>query len=254
MITGLGSAKDLASDKRGAFYNTLEEFSKYWDRIDIICPRSQASGTSRSLASGKVLFENVYLHVSPWPLVFHPIWFLRKGLEIYKEQKFDLMTVHDFQPFYNGLGAKLLERFIKVPYILEIFHIPGYPRAASTKELIYKFLFKLFIRFDASGAKAVRVMNPVRSSLTRGHPTCALGASETSYGMNQNQVPEFLIKAGVPKEKIIYIPAIYIDTDIFKPTGVQKEYDLIFVGRLEKNKGIDLLLESLSILSTIYNL
>src|SRR3989338_9457231 len=229
MITGLGSAKDLASDKRGAFYNTLEEFSKYWDRIDIICPRSQASGTSRSLASGKVLFENVYLHVSPWPLVFHPIWFLRKGLEIYKEQKFDLMTVHDFPPFYNGLGAKLLERFIKVPYILEIFHIPGYPRAASTKELIYKFLFKLFIRFDASGAKAVRVMN-------------------------QKQVPEFLIKAGVPKEKIIYIPAIYLDTDIFKPTGVQKEYDLIFVGRLEKNKGIDLLLESLSILSTIYNL
>src|SRR3989344_1652231 len=129
------------------------------------------------------------------------------------------MTVHDFPPFYNGLGAKLLEKFVKVPYILEIFHIPGYPRAASTKESIYKFLFKLFIRFDASGAKAVRVMN-------------------------QNQVPEFLIKAGVPKEKIIYIPAIYIDTDIFKPTDVQKEYDLIFVGRLEKNKGIELLLEA----------
>ncbi len=39
MITGLGSAEDLASNKRGAFYYTLEEFHKYWDRIDIIVPK-----------------------------------------------------------------------------------------------------------------------------------------------------------------------------------------------------------------------
>jgi len=232
MITGLGSVRDLASGKRGAFYNTLEEFSKYWTRIDIVCPRVKNidSGNSKfeilnpkqtlnSKYQTKILFGNVYVHVSTWPLIFHPIWFLKKGFEIYKEQKFDLMTVHDFPPFYNGLGASLLEKFIKVPYILEIFHIPGYPRAASTKESIYKFLFKSFIRFDASGAKAVRVMN-------------------------QNQVPEFLIKTGVPKEKIIYIPAIYIDTDVFKPTGLQKQYDLIFIGRLERNKGIDLFLET----------
>lgn len=43
MITGLGSAKDLASGKRGAFYNTLEEFHKYWERIDIIAPKVQFS-------------------------------------------------------------------------------------------------------------------------------------------------------------------------------------------------------------------
>src|SRR3989344_5513484 len=225
MITGLGSARDLASGKRGAFYNTLEEFSKYWERIDIIAPKIRNSKfeilNKFEIQNSKleILFGNVYVHVSPWPLIFHPIWFLKKGLEIYKEQKFDLMTVHDFPPFYNGIGARLLWQKIRVPYILEIFHVPGYPRAASTKESIYKFLFKLFIRFDAAKSKAVRVMN-------------------------QKQVPEFLIRAGVPKEKIIYIPAIYIDTDIFKPTGVQKEYDLIFVGRLEKNKGIDLFIET----------
>lgn len=99
MITGLGSARDLASDKKGAFYYTLEEFHKYWDRIDIICPRvkGQKSGV-------KSLFGNVFMHISPWPLIFHPIWFLKKGVEIYKEQKFDLMTVQEFPLFIMALA------------------------------------------------------------------------------------------------------------------------------------------------------
>ena len=219
MLTGLGSARDLASGKRGAFYNTLEEFSKYWTRIDIICPR-----VSRGLTSGSLevepLFGNVFLHVSSWPLIFHPIFFIKKALEIYKEQRFDLMTVHDFPPFYNGVAARIIWQFLRVPYLLEIFHIPGYPRAANTKEVIYKFFFKLFIRLNASKAKMARVMN--------------------------SQISNFLIKTGVPKEKIVYIPAIYVDLDIFKPTDSLKEYDLIFIGRLEKNKGISLLLEAVS--------
>lgn len=236
MITGLGSATDLASGKKGAFYNTLEEFSKYWERIDIIAPKISRDSTSGGFEV-ESLFGNVFIHISPWPLFFHPLWFLKKGIQIYKEQKFDLMTVHEFPPFYNGIGARLLwsrlfkeksrildsrsesGQKIKVPYVLEIFHIPGHPRAAGIKEVIYKFLFKLFIRLDASKAKAVRVMN-------------------------QKQVPDFLVRAGVPKEKIIYVPAIYVDLDIFKPMDVVKEYDLIFVGRLEPNKGVGLFLEA----------
>src|SRR3990167_9802335 len=209
MITGLGSAKDLASGKKGAFYNTLEEFHKYWERIDVIAPRDKKQ-TQRE----KILFGNVFIHISPWPLIFHPLWFLKKGFEIYKEQKFDLMIVHEFPPFYNGIGARLLWQKARVPYLLEIFHVPGYPRTASLKELVYRTLLKLFIRFDASKAKAVRVMN-------------------------LKQVPEFLIQAGVPKNKLSYIPAIYIDLDVFKPAsteagsvfGGEKEYDLIFIGR-----------------------
>ena len=228
MITGLGSAKDLASGRQGAFYNTLEEFHKYWDRIDIIAPKIlnpkseilNKSKIQNSKSQTIVLFGNVYIHVSPWPLVFHPFWFLKKGRQIYKEQKFDLMTVHDFPPFYNGIGARLLWQKIKVPYILEILHIPGHPRVASIKEAFYRFLFKLFIRLDVSRAKAVRVMN--------------------------NQVAEKLVQFGVPESKINLIPAIYVDSDIFKPMTLPKEYDLIFVGRLEKNKGIDLLLETAS--------
>jgi len=218
MITGLGSAKDLASGKKGAFYNTLEEFHKYWDRIDIISPKTYI-GSISNLPKAEPLFGNVYVHISPWPLILHPFWFLKKGMEIYKEQKFDLMIVHEFPPFYNGIGARLLWLKTKVPYVLEIHHISGYPKAANPKESVYRILMGWLIKFDASKATAVRVVN-------------------------QKQTLEFLVKAGVPENKITYIPSIYIDLNMFKPMNLPKEYDLIFIGRLEPNKGIVLLIEA----------
>ncbi len=211
MITGLGSAEDIASGKKGAFYNTLEEFHKYWERIDIIVPRVKHPI--------KNIFGNVFIHVSPWPLIFHPVWFLKKGLEIYKEQKFDLMTVHEFPPFYNGIGARLLWNRIKVPYILEIMHIPGYPKSASLKELFYKILMRWFIKIDTAKALAIRVIN-------------------------KKETPEFLKANGISEKKLVYIPAFYIDLYIFKPMESKKEYDLVFVGRLAKNKGVNLFLEA----------
>ena len=140
-------------------------------------------------------------------------------MEIYKEQKFDLMIVHEFPPFYNGIGARLLWLKTKVPYVLEIHHISGYPKAANPKESVYRILMGWLIKFDASKATAVRVVN-------------------------QKQTLEFLVKAGVPENKITYIPSIYIDLNMFKPMNLPKEYDLIFIGRLEPNKGIVLLIEA----------
>ncbi len=228
MITGLGSARDLVSGKKGAFYHTLEEFSKHWERIDIICPRITNYDRDSRLRTGTLsdqlritnLFGNVYLHISPWPLICHPLWFLKKGLEIYKKEKFDLMTVQEFAPFYNGIGARIIWQFIKVPYILELHHITGYPRAGNFKEKLYKNLTRLFIKWDASRAMAVRTVN-------------------------REQVPDFLIASGVPKEKILYIPSIYLDLGVFKPMNFPKEYDLIFIGRLEKNKGLNLFLDAI---------
>lgn len=220
MITGLGSAEDLVSGKKGAFYNTLEEFSKYWERIDIIVPKiSNLKSETLNTEDGLILFGNVYVHISSWPLIFHPIWFLKKGIQIYKEQKFDLMTVHEFPPFYNGIGARLLWCKIKVPYVLEIHHVPGYPKSANLKEKMYLNLMKWFIRFDASKAVAIRVVN-------------------------KKQTPEFLIKAGISQNKIVYIPSMYIDVEVFKPLNLTKEYDLIFIGRLVENKGVNLFFDA----------
>ncbi|MBI2057506.1 MAG: glycosyltransferase family 4 protein [Candidatus Yanofskybacteria bacterium] len=206
MITG---DRSLAAGKRGAFYNTLEEFHRYWERVDIICPQVK----SRELKV-ESLFGNVYLHPSPWPLIFQPRWIFKKGKQIYRDQKFNLMTVHEFPPFYNGIGSRILWNMIKVPYVLEIHHIPGYPKAANLKEKVYCRLMKFFVKFDSKKAIAVRVVN-------------------------RKETPDFLVKAGVAREKIKYIPSMYIDLDVFKAyPEVAKKYDLVFASRLEKNKGI----------------
>jgi glycosyltransferase involved in cell wall biosynthesis len=213
MITGLGSSRDLASGKQGAFYQTLEEFHKYWDRIDIVCPRIRGQ-------KGKVLFVNVHIHVSPWPLFLHPIYFIWKSVRLHREQQFSLMTVQEFPPFYNGIGAWLISKMTRVPYVLEIMHIPGYPKASSLKERIYKWLAYAFLDFDVAGARAVRVIN-------------------------KSETLTFLENAGIAAKKMRYIPANYIDMEVYQPQAGPKKYDLIVVGRLEKNKGIDLFLETI---------
>lgn len=207
MITG---DRALAQGRKGPFYYMLEEFSRYWERIDIICSKTEQKVFN--------IHNNVFIHSSPWPIIFQPRFILKKGLEIYKEQKFDLFTVHGYPPFYNDIGGRLLYKKIKVPHVLEIMHITGYPKAGNLKEWFYKILTRIFIKWSAKRAKAVRVIN-------------------------KKQTPGFLKKAGVDEKKIKYIPAFYIDFSIFKPENLEKKYDIVFSGRLVKNKGIFLLLE-----------
>lgn len=221
MISG---DRALAQGKQGAFYNTFEELHKHFEKIDVICPK-----VSNSKLGIRNFFDNVEVHSSPWPLWLQPLWICREGLRIliannYKlETRNYLMTVHEYPPFYNGLGAYFLYFKTGIPYVLEIMHIPGLPRAGSLKEFIYKYFTKFFISFDAHYARVVRVIN-------------------------QKQTPDFLIRCGVPVSKIKYIPAFYINLDVFKSEAVEKKYDLVYAARLEKNKGILNLIEAVAIL------
>jgi glycosyltransferase involved in cell wall biosynthesis len=209
MITG---DRSLAQGKKGPFYYMLEEFSQYWERIDVICP------TTKQTISN--VHGNVYIHVSNKPLILHPFFILQEGKKIFREQKFDLFTVHSYPPFYNDIGGLWLYQKTKIPYVSEIMHITGYPKAGNFKEWFYKILTILFVKKFIRRAKAIRVIN-------------------------QAQVSKFLIKSGAKKEKIKYVPAFYIDFDVFKPLNVEKKYDIVFSGRLVKNKGISLLLRAI---------
>jgi glycosyltransferase involved in cell wall biosynthesis len=202
----------LAQGKKGPFYYLLEEFSKYWDRIDIICPKTEQRVSN--------VHKNVHIHVSNHSLIFHSFFILKKGLEIYKKEKFDIFGVHDYPPFYNDIGGYWLWKRIGVPYVLEIHHITGYPRAGSFKEWFYKILSRLFVRVFAGKAKAIRIVN-------------------------QKQVPGFLKSSGVSEKKLRYTSSLYIDLRIFSPQEINKRYDLVFAGRLVRNKGIFLLLEAI---------
>jgi glycosyltransferase involved in cell wall biosynthesis len=140
-------------------------------------------------------------------------------LEIYKKEKFDIFGIHHDAPFYIDIGGYWLYKKIKVPYVLEVMHIAGHPQAGSLKEWFYKILERLFVNFFAKKAKAVRIIN-------------------------KKQTGEFLKKAGVDEKKTNCVPAFYIDLDVFKPQQIEKKYDLVFSGRLVKNKGIFLLLKA----------
>jgi|SRR3989344_1913937 len=210
----ISGTRSIAEKKSGAFFDNLKEHSKYWDRIDIIVPK-----TKQKIFE---LYGNVFIHSSNKPLVLHPLFIKEKGEELFYKEKFNVVTVHEYPPFYNGLGAYLLYKKIKVPYVLEVHHIVGIPRAANLKEKLYCFLFRKLAKLDSKNSIAVRVTN---------RSTC-----------------EILSGWGVQPEKIKIIPSFYIDTKLFKPGAGEKKYDIVTAGRLDSNKGFDLLIKAVKIL------
>ncbi len=239
MISG---DRSVLAGKKGAFWQTLRGFSKEWERIDVICPASpklRAAGDglqdSRSLkletrsfsdeASDGIQvspgeFPNVFFHPCPHALWYQPFWILRRGTGLVRRHAHETMTVHEYPPFYNGLGAFLLHRRMGIPYCLEIHHVVGDPSPSSIAERIGRFMTRLFIRADASHARTVRTVNEgVRSRI---------------------------IAWGVPSEKIHVVPSFYLDPRLFAPlTGVQKAFDVVFSGRLVSNKGLFELLDAM---------
>ncbi|MBU1036980.1 glycosyltransferase [Patescibacteria group bacterium] len=207
MISG---DRNLIYGQKGPFYYFLKEFSRYWERIDIICPKAATEDQELEF------FNNVYLHgtINSSKSIF------KQAKKIYQNSAFQIVVSHDYPPFRHSQAAQKIQRVCQVPYFLEVHHIVGYPKAADFKEWLLKIYFQLFFKKAARFAKAIRVVN-------------------------QMQVPSFLEKLNIPKEKIIYLPSYYIDRDIYFPQNLNKKYDLLFVGRLVKNKGIDLLIKVL---------
>ena len=205
MISG---DRAVASGKQAAFFNTLSELHKHFDRIDVICPRVTPHRYDM------VVFGNVHVHPSPFPVLFQPFWIWYKGRHLMREYGHALMTVHSYPPFYNDKGAWFLSRSVSIPFVTEVLHVVGYPRAANLKELLYRWLTRLILPFYARRAAAVRVMN-------------------------EHEAPQFLRSSGIPRDRMRTLPAVYIDFDAFRPREEERrEFDLVFVGRLATNKGL----------------
>src|SRR5687768_10958850 len=95
MISG---DRSILQGKKGAFWYTLQEFAKYWERVDVICPSTKTSPTPNPSPEGgegnfaKVLFGNVYLHSSKRNLWYQPWFILQKGSELFTQHHHDVMT------------------------------------------------------------------------------------------------------------------------------------------------------------------
>ena len=227
MISG---DRSILQGKKGAFFYTLQEFSKHWERIDIICPRVPLPRPLREHPSpdgggvgGGGIFPNVHFHPNPGGLLSQPFWILKKGRELVALCRHDVMTVHDYPPFYNGLGARWLHKKIDIPYAEEIHHIVGFPAAASLQELIGRTLSWWMVPFVSKKAAAVRVVS--------------------------SQTEEKLEKWGIAKSKMEIIPSFYLDHELLKPSHTTKQqYDVVVCGRLVENKGFFEVLEAMSLI------
>ncbi len=199
MISG---DRSLAAGKQGAFWQTLEGLSTHFERIDVVCPRG---GEERSF------FGNVFVHPAPSGLLLQPAFIKREGTRLVHEYGHQVMTVHEYPPFYNGLGARALKWATGMAVCEEIHHLIGEPTAADWKEWLLRPLNRC-IPMITRYADRVRVVN--------------------------GGVRERLIALGVPAEKITIVSSLYLRLETFSPATATPRYDFVFCGRLVPNKGL----------------
>jgi glycosyltransferase involved in cell wall biosynthesis len=211
------SGDRLAAGETGPFHAMLREFSRHFERIDVICPRPAVPVTST------VLFDSVFLHPASVKRTGMVKYVFDTGRALLREHGAALITSHDYGWFYNGIGAAKLSKATGVPYVSELHHIPGHPIAADLRERFDKRVARAYVKFATGRVRAFRVVNKV-------------------------EMPELLRSWGVPEDKILVLASLYIDLATFRahePRPVP-EHDVCFVGRMVNNKGLDRIVDALA--------
>lgn len=208
----LSGDSSIAQRSDGAFYEMLRRFAPYWSRIDILTP--QANG-----ATARVIHEHVHVHPSPWHRALQPLYIRQKGAALLRERPYALVTSHDFGFFYNSIGALMLLRGTNIPIVSEIHHVEGYPTATTLRERLWRATAMRYLPWLSQHVAGFRVVN-------------------------RREVPELLKTLGVPDSKIHVLSSLYLDLETYRPMpDIPKTYDVLFVGRLAANKGVDVLLQ-----------
>jgi len=215
----LSGDRQTCVGEKGPFYALQRELSRYFERIDVLCP------PPRRPPSVETIFGHVHLHPPQCTRPKLARWLARRGEELIGEHGARLVVSHDYGWFYNGTAAARISARTGVPYLSEIHHVPGYPVAESWRERFERRIARRYVRWALPRAKAFRVVNA-------------------------NEMPALLERWGVPREKIAVIPSLYIDLETFRPAAepLEAEQDVCFVGRLVETKGLMRLVDALGAL------
>ena len=211
----LSGDRDVSRGRKGPFYYTLAALRHYWQRIDVIVPPQPDAAPQQP-------FPNVFIHPSGGGKLSRARCIAQRSDTLLQERKYALIVSHDYGLFHNGRAAARLAQSAEIPYVSEIFHVPGHPRAADATERLEKKLYWLYVQWAKRRAAAFRAGN-------------------------EREIPELYRAWGVPQAKILVLPSHYLDLDAFAPQPAAKEADVIIVCRLVKNKGLFLLLDALAL-------
>lgn len=209
--------RQVVLGEKGPFFAMQREFSRHFDRIDVLCPRPPRQPTVLSI------HDHVHFHPAEEPPARSARWIVRAGGALLSEFGHELIVSHDYGWFRNGVGSARLSERTGVPYLSEIHHVPGIPFASGWRERFDRSLARRYVRWARSRAAAFRVVNSV-------------------------EMPAVLESWGVPRGKILVLPSLYIDLDVFRPdpTAASFDQDLVFVGRMVANKGLDRIVDALA--------
>lgn len=196
----------VVAGERGPFHYMLEEFSRHWERIDVIGRRPARREHER-------VFGNVHLHHPDSGRLRTP-WYVRStGLRLAAERPYVAITSHDYSPFLNALGSRWISLRTGIPVLSELHHVAGYPRAADLRERFDRSFSRAYARWALGWAAGFRVVNAV-------------------------ELPQLLTGWGVPRERIHVLPSLYLDFETFRPRAAEPDVDLTFCARLVSNKGV----------------
>jgi glycosyltransferase involved in cell wall biosynthesis len=209
--------RQVVIGEKGPFFWMQREFSKHFERIDVLVPRPAEPPKLLTI------HDRVHFHPSEGPRSRAPRWIARKGAELLAEHGHGLIVSHDYGWFRNGVGSATLSRRSGVPYLSEIHHVPGVPHAEGWRERFDRSLARRYVRWAKDRAAAFRVVN-------------------------SGEMPPLLERWGVPRAKILVLPSLYIDLDTFRPDPADAGFDqdLVFVGRMVENKGLSRIVDALA--------
>ncbi|MDG1984756.1 MAG: glycosyltransferase family 4 protein [Planctomycetota bacterium] len=209
--------RQVVIGERGPFWSMQRHFSTFFDRVDVLVPGPGAEVVTRSIHG------NVHFHVGPPGRRALPGWIASRGAALVQEHGHGLAVTHDYGTFYNGRGGARLARAAGIPLVSELHHIPGHPVASGVTERLEKLMARLYVGWARRHVRAFRVVN-------------------------ESEMPALLRRWGVPDEQIVVLPSQYLDFDVFHPPAQVQEpqRDVVFVGRMAANKGVERILDALA--------
>lgn len=209
--------RQVVLGQKGPFHSMQREFSRYFERIDVLCPRPSGPVHTRSIHG------NVHFHPASCGRLGMIGYLAAKGGELLSEHGAELIVSHDYGWFYNGLASARLSKRSGVPYLSEIHHVPGVPVAADMRERLDRLVARWYVSYAVRRAVAFRVVN-------------------------REEMPALLGRWNVPLDKVLVLPSLYIDLDVFHPPvdpTAAPRFDVMFVGRMVANKGIERIIDAL---------